>query len=211
MKMMLLTDLEGITFKNAIDFIEKNLIVLNECDLLNIDNIAKELNISASYLKSTFKRIKNMTIHTYVTQRRMSLASHDLIETEINISDIAIKYGYELDSFTRCFKKIYSVTPSLYRKNGIITKEFSATRVDYEESIEKELYLVEKCCGNCIFCMGDENGVVCAGRSDLYGEKIEKVIDKFPNGCEEFEYTLSAFIENEKLIENLKEERKKRK
>lgn len=69
--------------------------------------------------------------------------------------------------------------------------------------------IVQKHCMNCEFCMANEEKIVCAGRSDLYGEDINKVIERYPNGCEEFEYTLRAFILNEKINESLKEDGKK--
>lgn len=69
--------------------------------------------------------------------------------------------------------------------------------------------IVQKHCMNCEFCMANGEKTVCAGRNDLYGEDINKVIERYPNGCEEFEYTLNAFILNEKINESLKEDGKK--
>ncbi len=55
--------------------------------------------------------------------------------------------------------------------------------------------IIPKSCNTCIFNMG-----VCSGRTKEYGKSIEKVMKLFPNGCEEFEYKLEAFIQNEENL-----------
>lgn len=200
MKEEIITDVVANALINVLDYIENNLIDNNE---LNINEISKKSNISPSYLQYIFKKLSGSYLHTYIIKRKMSLASHDLIETKDSITNIAIKYGYEVDSFIRAFKKIYSFTPTEYRRNGKIEKEFLPINIEIN-NIEKitnfdEMYLVEKNCQNCVFCM--EN--VCAGRDEDYGKPIKEVVKRFPNGCEEFEYTLNKFIENEKLKEEI--------
>ena len=196
----------------AIEYIERNLIVENEENSLKIDKIAQKANISSSYLQKYFKKFHKVTLHTYIMRRKMTLASYDLINTKDTNEKIAIKYGYEPNSFWRCFEKIFNKTPDEYRKNGIVEKEFlpihiktNDIEIKNDKFLNEEIYLVEKKCMNCEFCIGNDKKIVCAGRSDLYGEDIENVIKIYPNGCEEFEYTLEKFILNEKL----KEENKK--
>lgn len=204
MRTEIITDVVANGLIKAIDYIENNLITNEEnLNALSINEISQKSNISPSYLQDIFKKLYDSSLHTYIIRRKMSLASHDLIETKEKITDIARKYGYELDSFIRRFKKIYSITPTEYRRNGKVEKEFLpiTIEVDNVEAITNfdDLYLIEKNCINCVFCMG--NG--CAGRNEEYGKPIKDVIKKFPNGCEEFEYTLNNFIENEKLKEEL--------
>lgn len=187
-----------------INHIEENLKINNkdDKDLLLISEISKAMNISISALNNLFNRGCPVTIHEYIVKRRMCLASHDLIETKENIINIAQKYGYSSDSFTKIFKKTYGLTPREYRKNGVLQKEFE--RFDIKIIDLDSLKLVEKHCFNCEFCMCG----VCAGRSEEYGTPIKEIINKFPNGCEEFKYSLDAFIENEKKKERLIEELK---
>jgi DNA gyrase inhibitor GyrI len=57
------------------------------------------------------------SVKEYIRLRRISLASSDLISSEDNIIDIAVKYGFDSrDSFTRAFKRITGFLPSEYRK-----------------------------------------------------------------------------------------------
>ena len=192
MEEILITETLANGLIKAVEYIERNLIVENEENSLRIDKIAQEANISSSYLQKYFKNFHKVTLHTYIMRRKMTLASYDLINTKDTNEKIAIKYGYEPNSFWRCFEKIFNKTPDEYRKNGIIEKEFLPIHIELSE-----FELVEKKCMNCEFCMGNDKKIVCAGRSDLYGEDIEKVIKIYPNGCEEFEYTLENFILNE--------------
>ena len=169
--------------------------------MLNIDNISKAVNSSSSSLQDLFRKTCNISIHEYIVNRRMTLASHNLIESNEEIIHIAEKYGYEQNSFTRAFKKNYNITPSEYRKKGILQKDFD--RIDIKSINLNKIFFVEKNCNNCVFNMG-----VCAGRTKEYGMPIEKVMQLFPNGCEEFEYTLEAYNENEKKKEKFVKELK---
>lgn len=187
----------------AIDYIESNLISNGDSNILSINNISLNSNISPSYLQAYFKKFHGIYLHTYIIRRKMTLAAYDLIHSSDTIEKIAEKYGYEINSFIRGFKKIHSITPTECRKNGKIEKEFLPIHIEFNiiETIEDfdNIFLLEKNCMRCVFCMGN----VCAGRSEDYGEPIEKVRMKFPNGCEEFKYTLNDFIENEELKEEL--------
>ena len=58
----------------------------------------------------------------------------------------------------------------------------------------------ERCCGTCEF----NAGVVCMGSGkrtdngkDIYGMPIEDAMNMFPNGCEDWGISLSAFVEEE--------------
>ncbi len=73
--------------------------------------------------------------------------------------------------------------------------------------MEKNKEIIQKHCMNCEFCMPNGNELICAGRDEDYGTLISQMIEKFPNGCEEFEYTLNTFILNEKIKEEIDKSR----
>ncbi len=61
---------------------------------------------------------------------------------------------------------------------------------------------IKQCCGTCEFNFG----TVCAGygtRTDnnkhTYGMPIEEAKKMFPNGCEDYGISATAFIEQEKM------------
>lgn len=196
-------DSETDMLNTILNYIEENLVVNNkdDKDYLLVKEIAKTMNLSGSFLQALFNTECPITIHEYIVKRRMSLASHDLIEGDEKIINIAQKYGYNADSFRVTFKKEYGLTPKEYRKRGILHKDFERFCI---KNIDLDsLNIVKTHCLNCEFCMSDNNTLVCAGRIEEYGMPIDKMIKEYPNGCECFNYSLKAYIENEKEKEKL--------
>lgn len=127
----------------------------------------------------------------------MSLASHDLVETDDSILNISIKYGYNPDSFSRAFKKIYKTTPIEYRKNGIITEEFP--RLNIKLYVLDDLNLLKTNCSSCNWCILDNNDFICYASN----KPISKLQKKYPNGCKSFKYNFESYVKNETLKEKL--------
>lgn len=57
-----------------------------------------------------------MNIQEYVKRRKMSFAFGDLITSNKNITDIAEKYLYSADGFTKAFKDVFGITPIQLRR-----------------------------------------------------------------------------------------------
>ncbi len=104
--------------KNRLDKIKKvHEIILNDIDKnFTIEELAKRVNLNATYLKSGFKDIYGSPIHSYLKKYRLNKSANLLINTELKVSDIGFMCGYENPSkFAAAFKKIYEVTPLKYR------------------------------------------------------------------------------------------------
>lgn len=86
---------------------------------LSIAKIAEQMNLSADYLSSIFKKEKGITLNKYIIQVRMELAELLIYEGNISITAIAEQVGYENYSyFSSSFKKVYGCSPTAYvRKN----------------------------------------------------------------------------------------------
>lgn len=201
-----LVDSETNMLNNILDYIEENLVVNNkdDKDYLIVNEIAKTMNLSVSYLQTLFNNGCPVTIHEYIVKRRMSLASHNLIESNEKIINIAQKYGYNVDSFRVTFKKNYGLTPKEYRQRGILQKDFERFCIKVIDL--DSLNIVQTHCLNCEFCMPSNDTLVCTGRDEEYGMLIDEMVKKYPNGCDCFSYSLNAYIENEKKKERLIEE-----
>ncbi len=107
--------------QQTIDFIEDNI-----GDDLNIEMLAKKIYTSQFYFQKMFTILCDCTVSEYIRNRRMTLSGYDVIETNMTILDIAIKYGYESnESFTRAFTRFHSITPSDARKNQSNLNTFS--------------------------------------------------------------------------------------
>lgn len=105
---------------SAIDYIEVNI-----CDEINFDRVAQIACCSVNHFHRMFSFITGITLSEYTRRRRLTLAALELVNSEIRIIDLAVKYGYDSpDSFTRAFQKMHGITPSYARKTGVKLKSY---------------------------------------------------------------------------------------
>lgn len=84
---------------------------------LSLKAHADALNINASYLSNIFKKETGMTLTEYVSKKRMQHACHLLTKTKLQIQTIAQHCGiFDVNYFTKTFKKHLGVTPKEYRE-----------------------------------------------------------------------------------------------
>ena len=82
---------------------------------LNIDVLAKEMNISCRQLFRKIKATGNITPNDFIRNIRLEKAIDLLNKKEMNISEIAYAIGYsDPKYFSKCFKSVYGVSPSAY-------------------------------------------------------------------------------------------------
>jgi AraC-like DNA-binding protein len=92
-------------------------------DTLNLDAIADQAFFSKYHFLRLFKTTYGKTPHQYLISVRIENAKL-LLQTNIPISEVCFSVGFEsVTSFTALFKKITSVTPSLYRQQQHDRKE----------------------------------------------------------------------------------------
>ncbi|NIK79910.1 two-component system response regulator YesN [Paenibacillus castaneae] len=85
---------------------------------LSLEGIANELNVSAVYLSRLFKQEVGASFISVLTQTRMKGAIRLLSETDLTMSEIAERTGYESQHyFSTAFKKIAGLPPNQYRKH----------------------------------------------------------------------------------------------
>ncbi|MBQ9154332.1 MAG: helix-turn-helix transcriptional regulator, partial [Solobacterium sp.] len=103
------------TISDAGNYINANLSARD----LSLAMVAKELNVSKSYLSARFSEETGMTIKDCIAERRIENAQELQENTVISIQDIASLCGYDdLAYFTRLFKKKTGITPGIYRRNN---------------------------------------------------------------------------------------------
>jgi AraC-like DNA-binding protein len=84
---------------------------------LTITALALEVGINTFKLRVGFKQLFNTTIHQYRLDLRLNVAVKLLSETDLTISEIAYKTGFDSrDGFTRCFRRKYQESPREWRK-----------------------------------------------------------------------------------------------
>ncbi|KYG29450.1 AraC family transcriptional regulator [Alkalihalobacillus trypoxylicola] len=117
----------------AIHYIEEHLT-----DEIDPQELVKIFCFSEHHYKRMFSFITGLTIADYVRKRRLTLAAFDLIETDMRVLDVAIKYGYgSADSFSRAFQSLHNVPPSKVRENTVPLKAYP--RMTFQISIKGDV------------------------------------------------------------------------
>ena len=85
---------------------------------ITIPELAKQFNISPTYLKNVFRDVYGTPIYKYVRMQKMQLAAQLLLNTNCTILQIAGDCGYtNSGKFSAAFKEVMGETPFEYRKN----------------------------------------------------------------------------------------------
>ncbi len=84
----------------------------------NLSEIAKAVGLNEFKLKRGFKEMFHSTVFGYLTERRLHLARHYLLDTSKTAAEIAMNLGYSSPQhFSHQFRKKFGVTPNSIRKN----------------------------------------------------------------------------------------------
>ncbi len=84
---------------------------------LNLGKLSKEFKINNNKLTFLFYQKYSLTINNYILKLRIDHAKDLLIKTDYSITEIALKTGFNSNSyFNKQFKKIMKITANEYRK-----------------------------------------------------------------------------------------------
>jgi AraC-like DNA-binding protein len=82
--------------------------------------IAKQLFVNSNYLNSSIKNLTGKTASAHIQEKVLLEAKSFLLHTDLQVSEIAFKLGFENTSyFNRFFKKSTNLTPTEYRKEFV--------------------------------------------------------------------------------------------
>jgi len=85
---------------------------------LTLDQLAKEVYLSKSYLSSIFKQETGMSLTSYITKVRVEKSKKLLLEGGSSLAVISAQCGFKDQSyFTKVFKKETGVSPKRFRNN----------------------------------------------------------------------------------------------
>lgn len=80
---------------------------------LTVEKLAKEMNLSPSAITHNFKKEMGISIHRYITQRRLTLA-HNLLRSGEKSSKIYMDCGYKnYSSFYKAYLSFFRCSPSM--------------------------------------------------------------------------------------------------
>lgn len=102
---------------SSVSMSAKNFIDERYADCIDNEVVAKELGYHPYYLGTVFKKAFGMTLHAYITEVKLRHARTLLAETYKTVSEISYETGFSNPSyFSEMFKKVYSLTPTEFRK-----------------------------------------------------------------------------------------------
>jgi AraC family transcriptional regulator len=80
---------------------------------LSLDRLANVVGLSASHLKTLFRRSTGLPVHEYVVQRRVERAKALLLRGELPASQVALEAGFAHQShMARWMRRVLGVTPT---------------------------------------------------------------------------------------------------
>ena len=92
----------------------------NYNDTVTLDELEKTFNISKGYLCRSFKSVRHMTPFEYLNYFRISKSTELLLETDWEISQIALQTGFNnISYFNRTFQRFMHMTPREFRRSVV--------------------------------------------------------------------------------------------
>jgi AraC-like DNA-binding protein len=105
------------TIRETIHYIDNNL-----GEPLDLKSLSAAAGLSEFYFSRVFRAACGTTVHRFVLERRLDLASQLLQQGQLSISRIALEAGFSSQShLTTSFRHRYGVTPAAFRQlTGIV-------------------------------------------------------------------------------------------
>lgn len=85
----------------------------------DLNRLASDIHLSASYLSNLFRQYTGMTLTEYITKRRLDEACLQLQATALPVDQVGKNSGFpNATYFSRSFKKNFGMTPMQYRSKA---------------------------------------------------------------------------------------------
>ena len=96
----------------------KNYIDDNLRKPLSLDELSVMFYYSKNHIINIFRNEYKITPYVYYKKQRITAAGHLLKNTDMTVCEVAREFGFEnVQCFSKCFKKYFSVSPVKYRKS----------------------------------------------------------------------------------------------
>ena len=104
----------------AIAYIEKHYP-----EKIEVDDIAKALNISRSGFSHEFKRETGFSPYEFITNKRINRSKELLKITDMSVEEIAAAVGFSSQAnYIKIFRERNHITPNAFRRNKNNTETF---------------------------------------------------------------------------------------
>ena len=105
--------------KDMISFIQEHCM-----EKITLQMLAEEFHLSEKYISEYFKNHFSIGFMQYVGHLRMTKAKKLLLDTDLQITEVAMACGFNsVNLFIRKFKELFQMTPLQYRKQDMVKSE----------------------------------------------------------------------------------------
>ncbi|QBN17863.1 hybrid sensor histidine kinase/response regulator transcription factor [Flavobacterium nackdongense] len=112
-KNLTVTSADEVFLETAIAIVEKNITNQDFDTKIFIE----EMNMSRTVLYTKLKALTGQNLSEFIRMIRLKKAGQLLVQTQMNISQIAFEVGFnDLKYFRECFKELYELTPTEYKR-----------------------------------------------------------------------------------------------
>ena len=128
-------------FQRALEKIEEQLE-----GRIDYQELARLACCSQYNFMRVFSVLSGYTLADYIRSRRLTAAGQELMETDVKIIDLALRYGYDSpESFHRAFLKFHGISPAQARREGAMLRSVSpmTLRISIEGGYDMN-YRIEK-------------------------------------------------------------------
>lgn len=118
------SDNENGAEEGEVNLITSSLAYIHKNIYKNISRteVAEYVHLSEEHFSRLFRAKVGVTFKDYLVNKKMEAAAKMLRLSNLSVSIIASKVGYDnFSHFSKMFKKIYNCTPQEYRKNHSVT------------------------------------------------------------------------------------------
>ncbi|WP_301420226.1 AraC family transcriptional regulator [Mammaliicoccus lentus] len=131
---MILKDLN-----DSIDYIDNNLT-----ETLSLADIANFVGLPEQHYRNLFISLSGIGLYEYIKKRKLYFANKNLLNGE-TVTNVAIKYGYSIDGFTKSFKEWSGYLPSeIYENQILISYPKLSFTISVKGGIDMKTRIVEQ-------------------------------------------------------------------
>jgi AraC family transcriptional regulator of adaptative response / methylphosphotriester-DNA alkyltransferase methyltransferase len=100
----------------AVDKHLEDILANRVMDMYEIRDFADDMHIDARHLSNTIKLVTGQSPCYFYEEKIMDIARKQLRETNVPVSEIAIRLTYDPSNFVKFFKRFEGSTPKKYRE-----------------------------------------------------------------------------------------------
>jgi AraC-like DNA-binding protein len=113
-----LSEKQGIEMKQTIRKV-KDIIDQEYMKDISLEYLSDKIGILPKRLSAVFAEVTNQNFIDYVTEIRLEKSKQLLRNTDLKVTEIAARVGYQPSYFNKIFKKSEGITPGEYRESGL--------------------------------------------------------------------------------------------